>query len=213
MQQRGCRHVVGRWMVPRVRGRFFGGFVVVGHRGSQWSVVDSTACGGAVGWWGDAGVAGEGGRGQGVTEKGEKAEEVEESLRDRGAGEWLADNGTLNRAYGFPPRAPLLNTQHFGHLQRLLFVFNHLCYHVIDPSGWPAHPAVTSNPMRFQFQFSPPRASHPMFENSTEQKIRSQVNLSHFTKYEKIQQNLRKFDQNAFDERTEQEFFENMKIG
>jgi hypothetical protein len=46
-----------------------------------------------------------------------------------------------------------------------------------------------------------------------EQKIQRQANLSHFTKFGKIQWNSGKFDRNAFDERKEHEFFENMKIG
>jgi uncharacterized C2H2 Zn-finger protein len=45
-----------------------------------------------------------------------------------------------------------------------------------------------------------------------EQKIRRQVNSSHFTKFRKIQRNLKKFDRNAFDEQKEQGFFENTKI-
>jgi hypothetical protein len=46
-----------------------------------------------------------------------------------------------------------------------------------------------------------------------EQKIRRQVNPSHFTKFGKIRRNSEKFDRNAFDERKEQEFFGNTKIG
>jgi hypothetical protein len=46
-----------------------------------------------------------------------------------------------------------------------------------------------------------------------EQKIQRQANPSHFTKFGKIWRNLGKFDRNAFDERKEQEFFENTKIG
>jgi uncharacterized C2H2 Zn-finger protein len=40
-----------------------------------------------------------------------------------------------------------------------------------------------------------------------------QVNPSYFIKFEKFWQNLEKFNRNAFDERKEQEFFENTKIG
>jgi flagellar biosynthesis chaperone FliJ len=46
-----------------------------------------------------------------------------------------------------------------------------------------------------------------------EKKIERQVNPLHFTKFEKIQRNSEKIDQNAFDERKEPEFFENTKIG
>jgi hypothetical protein len=39
------------------------------------------------------------------------------------------------------------------------------------------------------------------------------VNVLHFIKSENIQWNSEKFSRNVFDERKEQEFFENTKIG
>jgi hypothetical protein len=77
-------------------------------------------------------------------------------------------DGTLNRAYGFPtarssaqyttfrppPTAPL-------RFQSPVLPCHRSQWLACTPCP------VTSNPMRFQFQFSPPRASHPLFENST----------------------------------------------
>jgi hypothetical protein len=56
------------------------------------------------------------------------------------------------------------------------------------------------------FQASP----RSVFENSMGTK---NSDASESIAFYKIWQNLGKFDRNAFDERKEQEFFENMKIG
>jgi hypothetical protein len=61
--------------------------------------------------------------------------------------------------------------------------------------------------------WSPPRSGDQCLKIRREQKIRRQVNPSRFIKFGKIQRNSEKIDRNAFDERKEQEFFENTKIG
>jgi hypothetical protein len=54
----------------------------------------------------------------------------------------------------------------------------------------------------------------PVFENLVEtKKLEANESVAFYKIQKKNQRNLEKFSRNAFDERKEQEFFENMKIG